>query len=312
MAVIKKWMLKVIVQKTISFLPYKNKINYLFQKYITKGVKLTDLHFNDKLTAAKDHINYLRIYGEINKATCFELGTGWYPVVPLSLYLCGANYIFSIDVSTHLNKASLLKTMEKIFEWNSFEKIDKYLGTVDKERWEQINFLYENHQQFSLKELLLKLKISIIVDDARNMNLSENSIDFICSNNTFEHIYPGILKDILLEFKRILKPEGLMSHFIDMSDHFAHFDKSISIYNFLQFTEKQWQWIDNSIQPQNRLRFCQYRTMYQQLEIPFETALVRPGNLDAVTKINIKAPFNTFTSEELAISHGYIRTNFLN
>lgn len=193
-----------------------------------------------------------------------------------------------------------------------FEKIDKYLGTVDKERWEQINFLYENHQQFSLKELLLKLKISIIVDDARNMNLSENSIDFICSNNTFEHIYPGILKDILLEFKRILKPEGLMSHFIDMSDHFAHFDKSISIYNFLQFTEKQWQWIDNSIQPQNRLRFCQYRTMYQQLEIPFETALVRPGNLDAVTKINIKAPFNTFTSEELAISHGYIRTNFLN
>ena len=50
------------------------------------------------------------------------------------------------------------------------------------------------------------------------------------------------------------KPDGLHSHFIDMSDHFAHMDSSISIYHFLRYSEAQWKRIDNSIQPQNRWR----------------------------------------------------------
>ncbi len=150
-----------------------------------------------------------------------------------------------------------------------------------------------------------------MVGDARKINLSEKSVDFICSNNTFKHVYPDILEAILSEFKRIIKTDGMMSHFIDMSDHFAHFDNSISIYNFLQFTEKQWRWIDNSIQPQNRMRFQQYHHMYTQLNIPFETGLVRTGDTDALAKVRIKTPFLSFSKEQLAVSHGYMFSKFL-
>ncbi len=66
------------------------------------------------------------------------------------------------------------------------------------------------------------------------LNIKSDSVDFICSNNTFEHIPADILSAILREFKRVIKPGGLMSHFIDMSDHFAHFDSRITIYNFLE------------------------------------------------------------------------------
>lgn len=55
----KKWILKAIVQKTISFLPFKHRINYFFQKHITKGVNLGDEYFYDRLEHARQHLqNY--------------------------------------------------------------------------------------------------------------------------------------------------------------------------------------------------------------------------------------------------------------
>ena len=309
---IKKWVLKAIVQKTISFLPYKNSINYFFQKYITEGVELNDLHFENKITCARDHTDHLLKHKIANNATCFELGTGWYPVVPLSFYLIGAKQIFTIDLNAHLTKITLLKTFEKYFEWKKNGKLLSYLPQINDERWQQLEQLYMRRNELDLKQLLSELNIVSIVGDARRTDLLRDSVDFLCSNNTFEHIYPNILENILVEFKRILKPNGLMSHFIDMSDHFAHFDNSISVYNFLKFTERQWTLIDNSIQPQNRMRLCQYQKMYKQLEIPFNTNLIRPGDLNVISKIAVKAPYNTYNIKELAISHGYMLTNFSN
>jgi len=294
-----------------KWLPYKNKINFLFQKYVTRGVELTDLHFENKITHAKDHIEFLQKHKKINDVSCFELGTGWYPVVPLCLYLTGAKHIFTIDIIAHLTKASLLKTIKKFNEWEKAGKLKIYLLQIENERWRKLKSVFDNQNELNINEMLAVLEITTIVGDARKVKLKGQSIDFICSNNTFEHIYPNILEDILLEFKRLIKPGGLMSHFIDMSDHFAHFDKSISIYNFLKFTEKQWKMIDNSIQPQNRMRFCQYELIYKHLKIPSERSIVELGDLKALSNIGLKAPFKTFTKEELVISHGYIFTKSL-
>jgi len=84
--------------------------------------------------------------------------------------------------------------------------------------------------------------------------LEDNNIQLISSNNTYEHIYPEVLGGIIQRMWALLAPGGIMSHFIDMSDHFAHMDRGIDIYNFLRFSEKQWDLIDNRIQPQNRWR----------------------------------------------------------
>ena len=51
----KKWKQKAIVQKIISYLPFGQNINYLFQKYVTKGENLNDEYFLDRLNHAKTH-----------------------------------------------------------------------------------------------------------------------------------------------------------------------------------------------------------------------------------------------------------------
>ena len=109
----KKWILKAIVQKTISYLPYRNKINYFFQKYVTKGVFLSQVYFEDRLSHASDHISWYEEHVKsLDGAKTFELGCGWYPVVPLSMYLKGASEIYSIDISQLMNKETLKTTLE--------------------------------------------------------------------------------------------------------------------------------------------------------------------------------------------------------
>src|ERR1051325_10025252 len=105
----KKWILKAIVQKTISFLPFKHRINFLFQKYVTKGVFLTEVYFEDRLTHAVNHLKgYQKLSDKKVPAKALELGTGWYPVVPITLFLCGADEIHSIDIAELTNKTFLV------------------------------------------------------------------------------------------------------------------------------------------------------------------------------------------------------------
>ena len=130
--------------------------------------------------------------------------------------------------------------------------------------------------------------------------------DLVCSNNTYEHVYPFVLKDIIVEFQRILKPGGANSHFIDMSDHFAHLDGSITIYNFLKYTEKQWDRIDNSVQPQNRLRLSDYEKMYDEAGIEILKKELRPGQPADLKKIKLSPQFASYSEGDLAISHAHL------
>jgi len=297
-------MIKAFVQKTISFLPASHKINYIFQKYVTKGVNLSDEYFYDRLGHARDHIKSFQKYSDKSiPTTCLEIGTGWYPIVPISFFLLGADKIYSVDITFLTSKERLGTTLKKIIESNKSEQLKNYINFLP-ERFEVISKLLSDYDKFSLEEVLHKLNITYLIEDARNLSLPDNSIDLVNSNNTFEHIYPDILIPILKEFKRVVKkPGGVMSHFIDMSDHFAHFDKSINIYNFLQFSDNQWKWIDNSIQPQNRNRIYDYRQIYDDLNIPISDESFREGRINELNTIPLADKFRNRPLEEVAKSH---------
>ncbi|MBS1646363.1 MAG: class I SAM-dependent methyltransferase [Bacteroidetes bacterium] len=309
----KKWLLKAVVQKTISYLPFNHKINYIFQKYITKGVYLSDEYFYDRLEHAQVHIKSFQKYTE-NKIpnVCLEIGTGWYPIVPISFFLIGAGKTYSVDISFLTSKERLQTTLLKFIEAQKTGRLAHYISVIP-ERFETINHIIENYNVLSLQEILQKLHIVYLVEDARTLSLPDNSIDLVNSNNTFEHIYPDILIPILKEFARVVKKEGgVMSHFIDMSDHFAHFDKSINIYHFLQFSNTAWKWIDNSIQPQSRIRIYDYKKIYQDLKIPIIEESYRAGNIEELKSIRLSHIFTPYPLEEIAKSHCHFVSSWKN
>ncbi len=303
----KKWILKAIIQKSISFLPYKNKINYLFQKYITKGVVLTDDLFEDRLIHASNHINCFHKFctGKTDFIS-LELGTGWYPIVPISMYLCGAKIIYSVDIENLTSVKKQKESILKFIEWTTKNKIQQCLPNIKSDRLSTLEKLIAIEDDTEFSKRWKELGFNFMVHDARNLPFDNATIDLIHSNNTFEHVFPNVLNAILKEFKRLLKKDGIMSHFIDMSDHFAHLDKSITIYNYLQYSESKWNLIDNSIQPQNRWRINDYRKLYAANNFTILEELNRPGNETEVQSIKIQPPFNQYSVKDIAISHSHI------
>ncbi len=300
----KKWILKAVVQKTISYLPFSTRINYFFQKYVTKGVYLSDEYFYDRLGHAKDHLAAYAKYGEKKlPSVCLELGTGWYPIVPIGFFLAGVDKTYSVDISFLTSKERIKTTLDK-FKIAIDKDILKGYINIQAERLQELMKLYDTYDALPLEEILSILKIEYLLQDARKLSLADNSIDLVNSNNTFEHIYPVILQPIVAEFGRVVKKNsGVQSHFIDMSDHFAHFDRSITIYNFLQFSEAQWARIDNSIQPQSRLRIDDYKAMYKAIDLSIDEEFCRPGNLEELKTVKLDKVFADKPIETVAISH---------
>lgn len=300
----KKWILKAIVQKTISFLPFSHKLNYFFQKYVTKGVLLSDDYFYDRLEHARAHLNAFKKYSNMEiPRTSLELGTGWYPVVPVSFFLVGTEQIYSVDISFLTSRERLKTTIEKFIQIQEAGMLKSYLP-YREERYARLIQILKDYKTLPLQDILRQLNLTYLIEDARNISLPDSSIDMVHSNNTFEHIYPEVLIPILKDFRRVVhKEKGVMSHAIDMSDHFAHFDKSINIYNFLQFSDSKWKWIDNNIQPQSRLRFDDYVRIYRKLDIPITEETHRQGFPDKLKSIKLNEKYKSQPLDHIAISH---------
>lgn len=298
----KIWKAKAVVQKTISFLPFKHKINYLFQRYVTKGVVLTDYLMEDKLTHCKNHLEQFKKHGgNLSSFKTLEIGTGWYPIVPLGFYLAGASDIYTIDISDLLKTSAIHDTIRKYRQWQAEGKLQHYLPDLKPERFEKLNSLLS--QNLHPHKMLEQLNIFTILGDARHTTFANGQFDLINSNNTFEHIPESILLDILKEFKRVLNDDGLMSHAIDLSDHFAHLDKSITVYNFLQFTESQWSRIDNSIQPQNRLRITDYRRLFARAGFQVLVELSASGSVEKLRTIEPAEQYKEYSEADMAVTH---------
>lgn len=299
----KTWILKAIVQKTISYLPASQRINALFQKHVTKGLQLSDDIFEDKLTHFDSHWEFFNSYSDHTKTSfrAFELGTGWFPIVPIMLFIKGADKIFTWDVQSLLETEHLKNTIAKFLTLANKGQL-----SIPEDRLTTLEQCHHELLRKNISDVLPKMNIEPMIGDARQIQLKDNSIDLVLSNNTFEHIDPSTLRDILAEFQRITAPDGVMSHFIDLTDHFSHLDKSISSLHFLQYSPKQWKWIDNSIQPQNRLRINDYRNIYKELGIPISLERNQYLPKDELTRISVNKTFQNIHKEDLLVSHSYL------
>src|SRR5262249_18170743 len=135
------------------------------------------------------------------------------------------------------------------------------------------------------------------------------SVDYITSTNTLEHIPPNEIAAILRECHRLLPPEGLMSFRVDYQDHYSYFDRGISAYNFLQYSEHTWKWCSPSLHYQNRLRHCDYLRLYE--EAGFEVVEERcnrgsDADLDTIRALRLDARFRDYDVTELAFRNCWV------
>src|SRR3954463_3740280 len=95
------WKVKAYVHRLLARLPRPHAWNGLLQTFLTRSVRVTAQRSESKLSKCRSHLEDYRRFSPRPRAdfTAGDLGTGWSPVTPVGLALCGAREVWTIDVA---------------------------------------------------------------------------------------------------------------------------------------------------------------------------------------------------------------------
>ncbi len=203
-------------------------------------------------------------------ARVMEVGTGRSLAIPLLTWLLGAEQVLTVDLNRYLRPEVLLADLAYLRANQPWlkEQLAAVVGEAGPTEGRQADLLaldLERPPARVLEELLQLCSIDYRAPaDASALDLAAESIDVHLSRHVLEHVPPDALAGILREAARVLKPDGLCVHLIDLSDHFQHQDSSISPVNFLRYSEAEWDRLaGNRFMYMNRLRASDYLAIFE-------------------------------------------------
>ena len=296
------WLMKAAIQKGLSFVPYSHKLNFYLQRYITVGKHLPEDFVTDRLFHLQRHVQFARQYGDkpLNELKAVEIGTGWYPVVPIGLFLAGFDHIITCDVKALYNSTSFNQTLTALQKLHEKGKLNEYIPNFHEERLKELNSAFDCPKP---GEKFRFFNITPLMGDTRTLDLEDASQDFILSNNTLQVIPLKFIKGVIREMARITKPGGIMSHSIDLSDQYAIYDQKLSSYNYLKYSEKSWNLLfNNKHQHQNRQRLPFFRNLLSKNSFEVIKELWDDeGNVKELNQIKLAEQFRGYDTKETAV-----------
>ena len=258
------WKMKALVQNTVAVLPdiLAQPVYYRLQNRF--GNPAADIA--PRYRSAAKMGRWARRYGKgFDNTVVLEIGTGRSVDVPIACWLMGARRIISVDLNHYLRPDLMQRSLAYLADHHD-ELIQLFADSAERtgfsHRLDALLTAYPDPDELPDFISLEYLPGS----DARALPFESGSVDYSLSLNVFEHIPAEVLRGILEESKRLIGPHGMMIHFIDPSDHFAHGDTQISEINFLRYSERRWRRLaGNRFMYHNRLRASDYRVMAHEL-----------------------------------------------
>ena len=194
-----------------------------------------------------------------------EIGTGRRLGVPIVLWLLGADDFVTVDINRYLRDDLVREDLAHLLGPHRAELVASLAGLAPTEALEGRLSLLDALVGPSAEDVgkILGLRYAAPAD-ARSLPLPDASVDLHVSVAVMEHVVPDVLLGILTEGKRVLRPGGLMIHYINPGDHFARGAK-VHTANFLQYDDDTWgQLADNRYAYVNRLREDDYCTIFEK------------------------------------------------
>ena len=269
------WKYKAFLQKSFDVIPFGRNLNYFMQRNITKNLPVDNDTFFQKFQfsfAQHEKIGQISSLDMDNNKS-LEFGAGWDLLTPLSYYMLGVKEQIVIDLF-HNMKTDLINNSIQRFVENKSELEKEYSVLLKNIPHGTISGYEDLNDNFGIKYMAPV--------NAAATGFEDNSFDYITSLSTLEHVPESEIKGILDECYRILKPGGVLSCIVDLRDHYSYFDQSISIYNFLQYSDKQWNLYNHNLQYQNRLRNKDYKNIVNSTK--FRIAEYNISEYDSVEK----------------------------
>jgi hypothetical protein len=301
------WLIKSALHRTISWLPNRQFWNGLFQTWITKSNHLEPAAFETKVAESHRHLQAFQpAHRPVTDFTVFELGTGWFPIIPIGLYLCGAREVWTVDIEPLLNPGRLNRVLQFYCDYAQRGQLKPLLPQHLPERLEKLRPLLPQALTQPPATVLAQLPVHVLVADARKTPVPPASVDFFTSSGVLEYIPRPVLQGILAEARRIAAPGAVMSHRLNLIDQYSYFDSSITAFNFLRYTERQWRWLNSPLTWQNRLRISDFRTLLTDAGFEIAREESTPGSPQALASVPLAPEFKRYTREDLLVLHSFL------
>ena len=293
-----RWLAKAALQKAIGVVPQGERLNYVFQRRVLHSLPAGDGALRQKFSRAVQHLGAYEEHGPgvpAAEATFYEFGAGWDLAIPLAYGLLGIGRQVLVDIRPSA-RVELVNDSLASFE-RLRPELEEIAGRELRAGGGPIQRLEELEERFAIRYLA--------PCDARDTGLPAGSIDFVSSTDTCEHIPGADLAGIFRECHRLLRPGGAFSSRIDLQDHYAYFDRSLSKYNFLRFSDRAWNLANSPIHHQNRLRSPEYLQLVR--DAGFELVVEKPSGpseagLKELESLPLAPRFRRFPPEELGVT----------
>ncbi len=302
------WRIKGTIQKVLGYVPGGTRLHLLLQQRfggLSRFEQECDVRVTDWTLMMR---NLQKVRVPVEGAILLEIGSGWYPALPVCLGLAGAARVHTYDLVRHYDVRLTRALIERLARVHAAKVAD----SAGRDREEVARRLAE-YANLLAAGVELGQATGGVVDyhapgDASDTGLPDASVDVVFSNNVLEHIPAPVLEACFREAYRILKPGGIVYHSVNCGDHYAYSDPEIDQVNYLQYSEAAWRRWDNEFLYQNRLRAFAFTDMAR--DAGFAIALDIPNTtedrLHSVRRMRaedrLDPAFRDLPDEQLAIT----------
>ncbi|MBU1043282.1 MAG: class I SAM-dependent methyltransferase [Candidatus Omnitrophica bacterium] len=292
------WRQKGILQNILSVVPFGTALNDLLQ---IKWGGLRDIDSAVEEKFFNDWLVFCSLMKEIDlpiqELVFFEVGTGWFPVLPFCFSLAGAKKCLTYDINRHMNAQLTFKMVSII------SRFSKEISNVSLRQ----SLMIESYcQQYlgsaDLHKLLEQARIEYHAPaDATKTGLASESVDVLFSNSVLEHVPSQVIFKLMEESYRVLRKKGIIMHSVNCGDHYAYFDKNITPINYLRYSESDWKFWNNALQFQNRLRPIDFVESAKKagFEILLYKYKPKPDLLNIVSSLKIAREFHNYSIDQI-------------
>lgn len=280
------WRLQILKKTVLGRIPFGNSLRQLKRRAF--GYKPDP----DNLINTVENLKQMQaglssLERSFRGSTVLEIGSGWFPTIPLLLAKEGIKHVYMTDLTPHMDEVTFKATLEYLRQ-HFPEAI--YLQKIN--RLEDIPASYMSP-----------------FDPGQ---LPDKSIDYVISRTVLEHIPPEAIIDLFSALRPKLAPDGLMVHLIDNSDHLEFNDKSISRINFLTWGERKHSLINFLMKDgENRLRHHEYPALFKRagFSVLSEKAIIHHATNEIANTLKLSSPYSEMAPEQLsALTSIYILT----
>lgn len=286
------WKKKAAAFRVFNTLPGGERLYYLTQRYVTRTLPR---NLAEHTRWQVEHaLTFRRFFqGDIAAARLFEFGAGVDLHSSLVQWCYGVNDQIVVDIS-RLARPDLINLAVRHLRENpppGSQRVPERVltGALDDALLRYYGIRY------------------LAPADARHTGLENGSVDLVCTTSVLEHIPAVTLAEILRECRRLCSDRSVVSHVVDYTDHYAHSDTSINIYNFMRFSEADWTRYNPAIHYQNRLRHCEYAELFKNAGfVPLAETAVQPDDgADLIAAVPLSERFRERTQDQLLPRTGH-------